>query len=125
MANAIDLDDLKRKASAATPGPWRRAIKARVSRTELLHELATKWLHPEGQGDPDFFMVHAGEVCPCITANGPTSRANAAHIAAADPQTVLALVRVVEVALDYELNMGGDRLVTLNRALAPFRKEAP
>lgn len=98
------LADLRAKASAATPGPWRTGMSLRhATREDLLSEIATQWLLPAGhpECDPDFFGVVSGRGddarMPCVTGNGPTSRWNALFIAAANPATVIALLDEIEV----------------------------
>lgn len=96
----IDLDKIKEAAGKATPGPWFVAGAPWLPSDVETYVLAY---------NPD---PHAGEmVCDMPTADmaGVEDRyeddewsarndANAAHIAAADPATVLKLVAVVEAA---------------------------
>jgi hypothetical protein len=70
-----DYDDLRRLAEAATPGPWE-------ARTETGHP-GVLAIVPDGGFD---------WVCSLQVSNRPGFRRDAAFIAAANPQTVLALL---------------------------------
>lgn len=79
---SIDIEELKRLAEAATPGPWNK--------------------HYEGGGD---HVVMRGE-CEVAVCSGPSpfsdtddyenTAENAAYIAAVNPQAILALIEEIE-----------------------------
>ena len=73
----MNLEELKAKAQAATPGPWMQGMFGK----ELLPEV-------DRPGVPGFVLANARAT--------PQAVADAAFIAAANPQIVLALVKVVE-----------------------------
>lgn len=85
----VDLNELERLARAASEGPW-------------------EWHAPTDVLDDDLgrFTSPAGEVCgfgvagptyDCVCGNPPSDN-DAAFIAAANPQTVLALIQMVRSA---------------------------
>jgi len=92
----LDLDNLERVASAATPGPWR----VRTNR------------HTTTSGEEWGWVSHVTTQnisLPGMSINweAPTGRANATHIAVFNPVTVLALLarardaeRLEKVAID-------------------------
>ena len=96
----MTLDEMKRVAEAATPGPWQHDISERGNWDRV-------WLPAWTQGE----QRH-------IEASHDVSRArdDAAFIATFDPPTVRALLAVVEAAKDH----AGENLVArpLVRALA-------
>jgi hypothetical protein len=75
MTTKIDLDELARKACAATPGPWR--VSGGVSKNKHPEYLAV--LYDDNTGD-------SYEVCDECTTE------NAWHVAANSPPVTLALV---------------------------------
>lgn len=79
----IDLSHLKEVAGKATAGPWKLFRTSDGLRILGVGEAT-------GEGITDF---RGG-----LWRSGPEAVANGEHIAAADPQTVLALVAVVEAA---------------------------
>lgn len=80
----LNLDDLEAKAKAATPGPWECSeVRTQCGRAFRI-----------GSGE----MLEAGKGCCIIYDDYPGNpenerKANAAHIAAANPATVLELIR--------------------------------
>lgn len=89
---APDLDALERAAQEATPGPWdvwAERIDGDRSRAgdELLQQVALT----EAVGD-HLYLLNAGGKCPATTGCGPTSEANAAYIASANPAAILSLI---------------------------------
>lgn len=70
-SEGIDLDELRRRAEAATPGPWEHALSVDRSRRLVL--------------------AYSGSFDEVRVAVVP-DRSDAAYIAATDPETVLALI---------------------------------
>jgi hypothetical protein len=102
----IDLEAIKRHAQAATPGPWTAKMYSEP-----------QWAI-NGRGEFHFIAV---------TSQGHDQE-NAKHIAACDPQTVLALCAVVDAALRMSDEKGmacdcgiyDEQWIALRRALEPF-----
>ncbi len=84
------LDALEQKAKAATPGPWQNCGHARGG-----CKCGLVWSLPADM--PIATRVH-GEETPIP--NEDQAKSNAAFIAAANPQTVLALLAVIEEAIN-------------------------
>lgn len=83
----IDLEDLRRKAEAATPGPW-------LLDGELIYVLEDKGFY---RGMPR----HGNRFSARVSSDGSKIakeelQANAAHIAASNPITILALLDEVK-----------------------------
>ena len=76
----MNLEELKAKAEAATPGPW----AVHPNRPYSVDSI-------EGDGELAVYVCTTGGWADCDVPN-------AAFIAAANPQTVLALVKVAEAA---------------------------
>lgn len=122
----VDLDDLERKARAATPGPWRlgdwSAVFGTRERPERMLIIERNLTHagPEpyvcGRGDGRFEVLRLDE---------PVSdEANALHIAANSPSVTLALVariRELEAQAHRTIEATGltveDELETLRKLL--------
>lgn len=89
----VDLDEVRRLARAATPGPWRyNPEKAWHLPTDL----------PLRRNGEEFVGAGPVDAMICIAATGPAdhpqSVADARYIAAADPATVLALLADLDAA---------------------------
>lgn len=54
----------------------------------------------------------------------PKAKADATHIANCDPETILAMVAVVEAAIIYERITSQSNLMCLVQALKPFRAQS-
>ncbi len=100
MTNKVDYTELKAKAEAATPGPWTvhteevdSPIIAAMELSKLVHGSVFTPVLP--------MVVGNNGLATAITGCGPTSSDNAAFIAAASPDVVLALIaRIAELERD-------------------------
>lgn len=81
----LDMKELRRLASAASPGPWR----AEDTNGALLSKVVVST-----------FSGSNGSTCVIGACAGPDREANAGLIAAANPTTVLALIDRLERAED-------------------------
>lgn len=84
-------DELRARAEAATPGPWMQGAESFVD-FEDMAAAQRRMLNSRPFGEPFHFVWVKPDLCVGYTANGPTSEANAAYIAAASPDVVLALL---------------------------------
>lgn len=91
----IDTTRLRALADAATPGPW-KAGREDFESFDAMCEAQRRMLSNRPFGEPFHFVWTRPDLCVGYTANGPTSAANAAFIAAMDPTTVRALLDEVE-----------------------------
>lgn len=93
------LADLERLAQAASSEEWQSGKWEHASHSELLAYLSVAI---RGRESTDLHGVwiakEEGNRFTAITGNGPTSEANAAYIAAANPATVLQLIGQVRAA---------------------------
>lgn len=93
-------EELRRLATEATPGPWTihteevcSPIVAAMELSKLVHGSVFVPVLP--------MVVGSNGLATAVTGCGPTSVANAAYIAAASPDVVLALIdRLAEVEKD-------------------------
>ena len=93
-------EELRRLATEATPGPWTihpeevcSPIVAATALSKLVHGSVFVPVLP--------MVVGSNGLATAVTGCGPTSVANAAYIAAASPDVVLALIdRLAEVEKD-------------------------
>jgi hypothetical protein len=91
MSERIDMKALKDAAEKATPGPWAvRTCDESIGSIDALGDLQIAQAQ----------MISSADMLK----GSPIRRANTAHIAACDPQTILALVAVVEAARAYFSN---------------------
>lgn len=100
--------ELRRLAKAATPGPWHDIDCGYAGcwcRVVITEETMPK---DEGQ---------------TVIAAGSAGNCDAAYIAAANPQTMLALLDVVDAAMDHleSLDAYPEQLVPINRKSATVR----
>lgn len=103
--NAL-LAELRAKAEAATGGEWRDGWYGDATGTTPLTtpELMDVFYAMVKRGGPFFFEVaparqpEGDTVAIALVGNGPTSEANAAYIAAANPAVVLRLLSALEDA---------------------------
>jgi hypothetical protein len=86
-----DLSALREVAEKATPGPWDVWREPCADKYEAANELSEQAHLTDGFAGA-IFLLNANGKCPASTGCGPTSEANAAYIAAFNPQTVLALL---------------------------------
>lgn len=82
------LRAVEETAEQATPGPWRAAVTPHPSAISGKKEAASVY-------GPDCLIYTAGRDYSCLPDTWERQRADAAHIAACDPQTVVALVAEV------------------------------
>jgi len=91
--SALDLDELERLAQAATPGPWE------MGRSSIMCRAC---VHLRG-----CFSIYQEADCTDVThPHAGLDQQDAAYIAAANPATVLAMIkrmREARTALDYSL----------------------
>lgn len=87
-----DTLELRRKAEAATPGPWDVYGERINGNIALAAAEALSQVNQTGPIADHFWMMNAAGKCPALTGCGPTSEANAAFIAAANPAVILALL---------------------------------
>lgn len=90
-----DLEHLERVALAATAGPWDVWAERTETKEEAIAEL-TAQVNLTVDFCGAVYLLNANGKCPATTGCGPTSAANAAFIAAANPQTVLALLDEID-----------------------------
>jgi hypothetical protein len=92
-----DIEKLKELASKATPGPWDVWSEPCESVQDAERELCE-----QAQKSEPFayavYLLNAGGKCPATTGCGPTSKANADYLAAANPAVVLSLIAALEAA---------------------------
>lgn len=89
-------DELRAAAKAATPGPWNASTAPHPDEDVTFAEYAQKAIRGDGSTgwvtwvptDKDGFT----HLVTAITGDGPTSKQNAAYLAAANPSAVLALL---------------------------------
>jgi hypothetical protein len=113
---SAELDELEQLAKAATPGPWDVWAEPTKSKDEAIDELAYQVINTP---DEDFaeavYLLNANGKCPATTGCGPTSKANAAYIASANPATILRLLSLARAGLE-----AGKDEESMREALAPF-----
>ena len=85
------MTDLRKAAEAATPGPWDVWAEKCPDPVDAKIELAEQVDKCE-QFVGELYLLNAAGKCPATTGCGPTSKANATFIAAANPQAVLSLL---------------------------------
>lgn len=85
------MTDLRKAAKAATPGPWDVWAEKCPDPVDAKIELAEQVDKCE-QFVGELYLLNAAGKCPATTGCGPTSKANATFIAAANPQAVLSLL---------------------------------
>ena len=97
----IDRTELRRLSTAATPGPWTihteevcSPIVAAMELSKLVHGSVFVPVLP--------MVVGSNGLATAVTGCGPTSVANAAYIAAASPDVVLALLDSIRRADELE-----------------------
>lgn len=92
--DALDLDALERVAQAATPGPW------------ITHEMDSIFVGNQADGRTSglWEIVHmsGGALGDLTDDSAAQHRADAAHIAAFDPPTVLALIEKIRDAAAHD-----------------------
>lgn len=100
-------DELRKLADKATPGPWKlRVIGCSIGCCDDLHEVLARY--PEdSELDRGIATVYGGNA---VWLRGGETEANAAYIAAVDPQTILSLL---------------DRCDRLEQALRRIAEPAP
>lgn len=89
------LAEMRKKAEAATPGPWDVYPQPVADRLAAVAEMVEQI----NLTDPfvgTVYLLNADGKCPATTGCGPTSEANAAHIAANHPGQTLALIDEIE-----------------------------
>ncbi len=106
-----DLKKLRALARKATPGPWRREAY-RYPRGTRDYGVLTEGQTGDVRGDG------LGWIAECRWR--PNRAADAAFIAAADPQTVVALVAVVEALVAYNTTQYPRHWIEVCEALEPF-----
>lgn len=82
---------VRNAAEAATPGPWDVWAEKCPDPVDAKIELAEQVDKCE-QFVGELYLLNAAGKCPATTGCGPTSKANATFIAAANPQAVLSLL---------------------------------
>jgi len=92
----IDLDDLKAKAEAATPGPWEAGRPDIISYHGAGPTRGYKNVYSPPNGETHLGHECSDVVCEALDAVGADCRENAEYIAAANPQVVLELIAEVE-----------------------------
>jgi len=97
----LDLPRLAALAEAATPGPWKTAITDDTFVTSYHSDIAEMY----GDYDTDYEIMEA----------------NAAYIAAADPTTILAMIRRLQAA---EAEVWARKVVEAARLQVQIAKEA-
>jgi hypothetical protein len=99
-----EVDQLEELARAATLDDW----QVGRSGTETIED-AVQWMADtiRKRDDPELWMVFIGDhtvengtLMPAYTGNGPTSRANAEYLAAAQPRILLKLCAFLRIMLD-------------------------
>lgn len=104
MSKAIDLDELEKKCKAATPGPWQYPNGYRGMDTSVL-----------GPPHRDWHGKFGGAVVAETSSMGIPEhqwQLNASFIAAANPQTILELIRRVRAAEEHVKKEHGLRRIT-------------
>lgn len=92
-------DAIRAAAEKATPGPWGVWTEPTPSKDRAIDELAYQVMStPDADFAEAVYLLNAAGECPATTGCGPTSAANAAHIANCDPQTILALLDALDAA---------------------------
>jgi hypothetical protein len=106
MTRAERLEEIRKRADKATPGPWETAIYDKAKEPiEWLRECLSHgsgpvhltWCpeHPLTQG---LYPRPEHAVVPAITGNGPTSEANAVFVAAARSDVPWLLEEITRLA---------------------------
>jgi hypothetical protein len=91
----IDLDELKRLAEEATPGPWEWG-GTKCDTTEDALNICRENIEKTERPCEYFCEVFIGSGHrTALVGNGPTGVQNAAFIAAANPAVILELIRMV------------------------------
>ncbi len=85
----MNYDEMRALAEAATPGEWSARSYTEETMEDVYKEMAS-CLSKGGLELHWLWASEAGDLTPCITGNGSTSKANAEFIAAANPQAVRA-----------------------------------
>ena len=92
-------DAIRAAAEKATPGPWGVWTEPTPSKDRAIDELAYQVMStPDADFAEAVYLLDAAGKCPATTGCGPTSAANATHIANCDPQTILALLDALDAA---------------------------
>jgi hypothetical protein len=96
-----DIAALKAAALKASPGDWTIWAETTPSKGEAVAELAHQVMSVP---DQDFagavYMLNADGKCPALTGCGPTSKANAGYIKAAQPKAILSLIASHEAIVE-------------------------
>lgn len=117
------LDDIQRRADAATEGPWRAGRGATSDGSEFVHtheQKAAFLALSLNDGEPHLWLVDNGAVIPAATGDGPKARANAEFIAHArtDVPALLALVREQAAELETVGKLAAGRLALIEALVA-------
>lgn len=86
-----DYSALREAATRATPGPWDVWREPTPLMEDAIAEF-TDQVHKTDDFAGAVYLLNANGKCPATTGCGPTSEANAAYIALANPSTILALL---------------------------------
>lgn len=118
------LAEIRAAAEKATPGPWGVWTEPTPSKDRAIDELAYQVMStPDADFAEAVYLLDAAGKCPATTGCGPTSAANAAHIANCDPQTILALLDALDAAEKAEpvawMASGNNREATMWFSRAP------
>lgn len=116
------MTDLRKAAEAATPGPWDVWAEKCPDPVDAKIELAEQVDKCE-QFVGELYLLNAAGKCPATTGCGPTSKANATFIAAANPQAVLSLLDERD-ALTARVAALEAENKKLRETLKPFAEEA-
>lgn len=119
---AVDHAELKRLAEGATPGPWDIYGERIKGNRALAAAEALAQVNQTDEVSDAFWLLNAGGKCPALTGCGPTSEANAAFIAAANPAVVLALLSEIEGLKSYAKDAANEAL-EYRRQIAALRPQ--
>lgn len=95
MTDLALIERMKEAAGKATPGEWTVWKEPTPHRSDAIAELIGQVNSTEPFVGA-IWLLNANGKCPALTGCGPTSEANAAHIALCSPDNIRTLIRYAE-----------------------------